>query len=115
MVKPIRRDLLIYEVSFYEKNTETSDSGWGGEPGEYKEPVAIKNVRLEPKDKIVTTGDGEEIQSDTTMFVDAVFSDKANWMYDSKVVFNGREYYVKQALPFYARENEVHHWEVRLA
>lgn len=115
MVKPIRRDLLIHSIDYYEKNAENSGGGWGGEPEEYKEPIVVSNVRVEPKNAIVRTADGEEIQSNTTLFVDKVFSSAANWVYDSKIVWDGQTFFIKGIDPYYARADVVHHWEVRLA
>lgn len=108
MVRPIRRDLLIHEVMYQEKG---EDSMWGS--GELKEAVPVRYVRLEPKTRVVASGEGNQVESDTTLFWDATFSTPVTWKEESKVTWNGKEKTVVGVDLYYDR-SRLHHAEVRL-
>lgn len=108
MAKPIRRSLLIHEVTML--NSEKEDS-WGDVvPGEDK---VIKYVRLDPKSKEMTSGTGEKIVSNTTLFWDATHSTPVEWKEQSKVKWGEKELTVEAVDYFYDR-SKLHHVEVRL-
>lgn len=114
LVKPIKRDLLIHSVMYHEKKIP-EDGIWGGSSSGYKAPILVERVRIEPKTTLSRNANGETVESNTTMYVDAVSSTEANWVFDSKIVWEGKDFFIKSVFPFYARENVVHHWEVHLA
>jgi len=109
VVKPIPLHLLIHTVEYheYDSNSPFQDS--------YKAPVSIEFVRVEPSNKLITNSNGESITSKATLFVDATFSNPIpNFVEKSKIVFEGKEYYVHVVDTLYAMINTPHHWELIL-
>ncbi|WP_374964617.1 putative minor capsid protein [Lysinibacillus sp. RS5] len=109
MVKPIPLHLLIHTVEYHEYDPE------GQFQDSYKDSVTINNVRVEPSSKVVTNSNGESVTSKATLFVDSTFSNPIpNFLEKSKIVFNGKEYYVHVVDTLYAMNNTPHHWELIL-
>jgi len=107
LAKPIQKRLLIHTVIYKEKQ---ADDGWGNE---YKEPVIINQVRIEPKTKLVRSNTGESVESTTTIFWDCVFSSPATFINGSKITFEGIEYELRQTDKFYDADR-LHHLELRV-
>lgn len=108
MSKPIKRSLLIHKVTYVPKNND--DLGWGEGPSE---AVTVENVRLEPKTKTSRTATGETVDSTTTLFWDATFSDPVDWELDSEVLWKGKRLVI-QGIDEYWDAEKLHHKEVRL-
>lgn len=109
MVKPIPLHLLIHTVEYheYDPNSQFQDS--------YKTPVSIEFVRVEPSNKLITNSNGESITSKATLFVDATFSNPIpSFVEKSKILFEGKEYYVHAVDTLYAISKTPHHWELTL-
>lgn len=109
VVKPIPLHVLIHTVEYHEYDPESSfqDS--------YKAHITINNVRVEPSSKVVTNSNGESVTSKATLFVDATFSNPIpKFVEKSKIVFNGREFYIQVVDELYALSNTPHHWELIL-
>lgn len=107
MAKPIRKKLLFHEIVYKEKQP---DDGWGNL---FKEPTTIKQIRVEPKTKLVRSSTGESVESTTTVFWDCVFSSPANFVNGSKITFDETEYELRQIDKFYDADR-LHHLELRL-
>lgn len=107
MARPIQKRLLIHEAEYLKK---IPDLGWGED---FDKPKILKLVRFEPKIRLVKTSTGDSVESDTTLFIDMVFSTKVSWEMDSKVIWEGKEYLVRGIDPYYDA-NRLHHLEVRL-
>jgi hypothetical protein len=109
VVKPIPLHVLIHTVEYHEYDPESSyqDS--------YKDPVTINNVRVEPSSKVVTNSNGESVTSKAIVFVDSTFSNPIpNFVEKSKIIFNGKEYYLQVVDTLYALSDTPHHWELIL-
>lgn len=108
MARPIPKHTLIHEVEYHEYEGERFTDG----PA-YKDPVIIKFVRLEFGSSVVMSADRKDILYDSLMFVDAKHSKPIpEFVEDSKVVFKGKELYIKKVNPVYARK--LHHYEIGL-
>lgn len=107
MVKPIRRNLLIHSV-IYKKYIEADM--WGNTQAE---PITLSNVRVEPKEILVTGTDNRQVNCNAILFHDTTFSTPCDWVLESKVVFNNREMTVK-AINEYYDDTRLHHTEVGL-
>ncbi|MBC2196815.1 putative minor capsid protein [Listeria booriae] len=107
MVRPIQRRLLPHSVGYREYITQ----GKHGE--EWKDSISITRVRVEPTNKVVTSSEGDEIQSNTRIFIDRVNSNPAFALAEkSKIIFDNKEYVVASVATLYASSTQVHHWEV---
>ncbi|WP_430535957.1 putative minor capsid protein [Listeria rocourtiae] len=107
MVRPIQRRLLIHDIEYQEYIAK-------GKHGEdWKRGIPIYRVRVEPTNKVVTSAEGDEIQSNTRIFIDRINSTPAFELAEkSKVIFDSKEYIVAAVSTFYAASPQVHHWEV---
>ncbi|OOR18164.1 MULTISPECIES: putative minor capsid protein [Bacillus cereus group] len=108
MAKPIRRSLLIHTIEYFEYKGE--DDTWSGSDN-YEPAVTIERVRVEPKNTVVSNGNGESLVTNTLLFHDSVHSTPVVFKEKSKVIFNGKEMIVKKAAEFYDRSS-LHHVEV---
>ncbi|MED1012133.1 putative minor capsid protein [Bacillus mycoides] len=111
MAKPIRRSLLIHTIEYLEYKGE--DDTWSGSDN-YKPAVKIERVRVEPKNTVVSNGNGESLIANTLLFHDSVHSTPVVFKEKSKVIFNGKEMTVSKVSDFYDR-NSLHHVEVLLS
>lgn len=105
--KPIKRSLLIHDVSYEERQ---NDNRWDED---YSPAVNVERVRVEPKIILITNSSGKSVQSNTTLFHDAVHSTACDFKVDSKVTFDGSTYTVGGVDYFYDNMR-LHHKEVRL-
>lgn len=110
MARPIRLSLLIHTVQYLEYIGENST--WGGS-GDYAPAVTIERVRVEPKQTVVSNGNGESIVMQSLLFHDSVYSTPIDFKDKSKIIFNGKEMIVKKINEFYDRSS-LHHVEVGL-
>ncbi|MED2978197.1 putative minor capsid protein [Bacillus swezeyi] len=109
MAKPIPKELLIHSISYEEF------SGKDRYGDTWKAPVNIDFVRVEPIERVTRNSNGEEITSQTTVFVDAVHSSPTpNFVEKSKVTFSGRTRFINEIREQYAKVNSIHHWELML-
>ncbi|PUW00765.1 putative minor capsid protein, partial [Cronobacter sakazakii] len=89
------------------------DDTWGGSEN-YAPAVKIERVRVEPKNTVVSNGNGESLVTNTLLFHDAVHSTPVVFKEKSKVIFNGKEMTVSKVSDFYDRSN-LHHVEVLIS
>ncbi|WP_077735635.1 putative minor capsid protein [Bacillus sonorensis] len=109
MAKPIPKELLIHSISYEEY------AGKGRHGDTWKAPINIDFVRVEPIERVTRNGNGEEITSQTTVFIDAVYSKPIpKFVEKSKVTFNGRTRFVNEIKEQYAKSASIHHWELML-
>ncbi|MFP3414995.1 putative minor capsid protein [Bacillus sp. SIMBA_074] len=110
MAKPIRRSVLIHTVEYLEYKGEGT---WGGSEN-YAPAKKIERVRVEPKNTVVSNGNGESLVTNTLLFHDSVHSTPVTFKEKSKVIFNGKEMTVSKVSDFYDR-GSLHHVEVLLS
>ena len=108
LFRPIQKRLLIHEVEY----SKYSKDNWAGES--YEEPININNVRIEPKTSLLKSGDGEEVQSSSLLFIDKTQSIPLLKLEEKdKVVFQNKEMTVQKVNVFY-NTKDIHHWELIL-
>lgn len=106
MVLPIPMTHLIHTVDYYEKID-------GRYEGSFAAPVIIEHVLLNYSYSMKKSGEGKEKVLKGILFIDCVNSHPVVEMKaGSKVVFDGKELFIKDIKPVYALE--LHHYEVEL-
>lgn len=111
-VRPIPRKLLIHTVEYHEK-VEDSRYSVG-----YSSPITINNVltslsRQVTASNSVRNGASENRVMKGMLFIDCVYSSPAMELKpQSKIIFEGQEFYVLKVTPIYAVS--LHHYEVEL-
>jgi hypothetical protein len=108
IIRPIPKQLLIHSI-VYEEYLGQGNFGesWG-------DPETIDCVRFEPKTAIRMDANGEEIETQGIIFLDAVNTPNCKPLkVKSKVTFNGIEMRVHACNPYYGF-NQVHHYEVEV-
>lgn len=108
-VQPIPLHLLIHKVEYhgYDKGSSYGEA--------YHAPVTIERVRLEPSNRLIKTSSNESVTSKGVLFIDALHTTPLiEFTEKSKVVMNGREFFVYVVEPIYATDATPHHWEVTL-
>lgn len=106
--RPIQKRLLIHDILYKEK-VEDSFEGV-----KYKEPVLIKNVRVEPTDKLIMTDNNKQIVSNTLVFIDSFYTlpdIRDTIKNEDIIIFEGREVIVKGVDRLYDN-TRLHHLEV---
>ncbi|WP_353625729.1 putative minor capsid protein [Bacillus sp. JCM 19041] len=109
-IKPIPRRLLIHTIKYEEF---LRDGSFGDE---FAEPVSFSFVRMEPKSSFRRNANGEEINLQGVLFLDAQNTpDYQRLKEKSKVHFKGREMRVYACEEYYAFDGKTpHHYEVEL-
>ncbi|MCC2397548.1 minor capsid protein [Bacillus cereus] len=111
MAKPIKRSLLIHEVTYQEYQVD--NSGWGGDEGSYGNPITVRNVRVEQLEKLLRSSTGDSVVYQNTLFWDAYHSTPIAFKQKDKVIFNGTEYTVESINTLYDGKR-IHHLEIVL-
>ncbi|WP_277630396.1 putative minor capsid protein [Atopococcus tabaci] len=106
MVMPIPAFLLIHTVQY----TPPSDGSWGSGNNN---PIAIENVRVEPKSDVVQSGVGVAVVSNTTLFWDAVNSTPVDFKEQGTITFQTDTYTIDKINEFFDEE-KLHHLELVL-
>lgn len=111
-IPQIPAELLIHSVAYFEYDPgERYGESW-------KDPVILERVRVEPLQKVIRGGNGDQVTSVATLFVDTVNSlpqPLPDFTLKSKILFNGREMYIAAPEPLYALDPAIpHHWEILL-
>lgn len=108
MVRPIPRRLLTDSI-IYQEYAGTESFG-----DTFLEPETIDNVRFEPSAVIRIDGNGEQIQTQGRIFLDALNTPQFKPLkIKSKVTFNGNEMRV-HASNSYSSFNKIHHLEIEV-
>ncbi|MBC1459070.1 putative minor capsid protein [Listeria newyorkensis] len=103
----IQRRLLIHDIEYKRYNSQ----GAYGES--WDDAITINRVRVQAVNRVVKSATGDDIQSNTLIFIDRIVSSPA-LRPDEKsiIIFDNREYHVVAVDDVYARGSNVHHWEV---
>lgn len=108
-IAPIPKIALIHSIEYKEKQ---SDDGW--DPVE-AEPTPINNVRVELKTSFIRTSTGKGEQYNALVFVDRVNSSQfPDFVAGSTIIFEGKEYELKDTNPIYDFGPLPHHYELGL-
>ena len=108
MIAPIPLYLLIHTV-IYEEYQDNSDGYGEG----YKDPVTLRNVRVEPVSSLRRSNTTETQTFNSILFFDMTHSTpQVNFVEKSKVTFNGQEMVVSKVNPMYSLK--LHHYEIEL-
>lgn len=104
-IPPIPKELLIHTIEYYEYD---SNSRYGDD---WKEPVTVEFVRVEPNRAMQNSVPFDEIESviGVTIFYDCTHSTPINVVTKSKIVWNSREMYLNSFDEMYGIETTPHH------
>lgn len=109
MTRPIQKRLLIHNVNVF-KYVEDG-GGWGNNyQGDMFE---LRNVRVEPTNKVLQGDNGVEIPANILIFVDAFYSTSVDINLKDRISFDGVQHEVVRIDKFYhGSQNTLHHLEV---
>lgn len=109
-MRPINPRILSHHIDYvpYEPDDTYQSDNWGV-------VERVRKVRVEPRTKLVRTSNGESVESNTRIFVDAVFSSKLDFADKGKIIFEGREMIIKAIDSFYSANGRLHHLEIYCA
>ncbi|WP_017728499.1 putative minor capsid protein [Halalkalibacterium ligniniphilum] len=107
-IKPIPRRFLIHSIEYEEF---VRDGSFGEE---FAPSETISFVLVQPKSELKRDSNGEEVQVQGVIFLDAVNTPKFKRLREkSKVKFNGNDYRIVACDALYAfKSNTPHHYEV---
>lgn len=114
-VIPIPLHMLIHTVEYHEYIGENGE--WGGSESSYAEPIILKRVRVQPNERLYNTSTGDSVTFQSILFHDSVNSSpsKQTFKEKSKIVWNGKEMFIKEVEPLYTTNaDRPHHTEVIL-
>ncbi len=107
-MKPIPRPLLIHSAELY----AVTDGAWQSE--EKTLLAKLKNIRVEPCEKLVVTSDNRSVTLVASLLYDCRNSSpEVTFEVGQQVVFGGREYRVETVEELYDKR-KLHHIEVGL-
>lgn len=108
MIRPMPLAMLIHKVTYEEY------LGEGRYGVEYKEPVLLKNVLVQPVSSLQRTSTGDSEAFNSLMFFDCVNSKPLDvkFVKDSKITFKGDEMILNRVNPIYTFN--LHHYELEL-
>ena len=108
MVSPMPKAILIHSVQYKEYE---GDGRFGKE---YKEPVTLGNVLVQPVSSISRTNNMNTVAFNSLMFYDCINSSpkNINFVKESIISFNGQEMEISRINPIYAFN--LHHYELEL-
>ncbi|MCM3404254.1 MULTISPECIES: putative minor capsid protein [Bacillaceae] len=109
MVKPIPKKVLIHFVTYEEY------LGKGRMDEEYKQPITLSNVLVQPVSNIKRSNIAEQKAFQSLLFFDVVNSSSEalfEFKEKSKVTFQGQRMTVNKVNPVHAFS--LHHYEVEL-
>lgn len=109
-MKPILRRLLPHNC-IYKKYL-----GNNGEGDNWEDGTLLSFIKIEKKVQLRVTSNGREIVGNARLFYDCVNSEGLtdDFISNSKIVFNHKEYLIVDIDTFYADSNKPHHYEVLL-
>lgn len=108
-LKPIPLKLLPSSVTYYAYNSDTGEgSSWGS-------ATTLLNVKVDEQKQFISNLNGREITGNAMLFYDCVNSSGLSAIptNESKVVYNGRTYYVVDT-DILRSEDTPHHYEILL-
>lgn len=110
MIKPIPKKLLPNSCTYAEYIKDT------GEGSLLKTSVTLSNVKIDEQKQFSYTSNGKEVVGNAILFYDLVNSAglTAEPINESKIVFNGKTYTIKDVDILRAYENAPHHYEILL-
>lgn len=109
MAKPIKKNLLIHEISVTPYDVKNNDDFYG-------ERTVVKHVRVEPIQKTITDQQGNTVGVSHLLFVDALHSTPfvaADYVVNTNIEFDGESLTVVAVEKLYTKV--LHHLEVLLA
>ena len=108
MIRPMPRAILIHSVQYKEY---VGEDRYGNS---FKEPIALKNVLIQPVSSIKRNNLGDSVSFDSLMFYDCTNSMPKNITFTKKsiITFNGDEMVVSKVNPIYTFN--LHHYELEL-
>ena len=108
MVSAMPKAILIHSVQYKEYKGE------GRYGKEYKEPITLKNVLIQPVSSINKSNDINTVAYNSLMFYDCTNSQprNINFTKDSIIVFNDEEMRINKVNPIYTFK--LHHYELEL-
>lgn len=109
-VPPIPIEVLIHTAEYHEYDGSPYGEG-------FKAPITLEFVRVEPKQSFLASGTNETVVADSLLIYDTVNSQPidVDFKEDSKIVFDGKEMYIKSVAKHYAFDPlKPHHQELRL-
>lgn len=108
-LKPIPLKLLPNSVTYYAYSTDTGEgSSWGS-------ATTLYNVKIDEQKQFISNQNGREIIGKAMLFYDCTNSSGLTGLplNESKIVFNGRTYYVVDT-DILRSEDTPHHYEILL-
>lgn len=108
MINPMPKAILIHSVEYKEYK------GKDRYGKEYKEPITLKDVLVQPVSSINRTGSADAISYNSLMFYDCVNSLPKNIKFtkESIITFNNEEMIINKVNPIYTFD--LHHYELEL-
>lgn len=108
MIRPMPLAVLIHTVTYEEYQKEDR---YGNN---FKKPVTLENVLVQPVSSISRTATGDQISYNSLMFFDCVNSlpSTIEFVKDSKITFNGKSMIIDKVNPIYTFD--LHHYELEL-
>lgn len=107
LIKSIPAILLIHSIVL--KTGKTVDD-WGNDT--YTTSTTVNKVRVEPKKRLVTNKDNQQVTTSAVMFVDARLSSYTAFNIDDTVSFNNKDYKIVSIDYLYT--DKLHHLEIGL-
>lgn len=108
MIRAMPKAILIHSVEYKEY------IGKGRYGKEYKEPITLENVLIQPVSSISRTNAMDSISYNSLMFYDCVNSlpKKVEFKKESIITFNSEEMIINKINPIYTFN--LHHYELEL-
>lgn len=107
-IKPIPIKLLSHQIRYEEY---ASSDGWDSE---FKDPIIISNVRIDPFRKLKRTTKSESINTSHILIIDRINSSSFHEFKErSKITWNNKIFEITKVNPIYGF-NEIHHYELEL-
>ena len=100
--------ILIHSVQYEEY------AGEGRYGKEYKDPITLRNVLIQPVSSISKTNIANTVAYNSMMFYDCTnsFPENVKFTKESLITFNGEEMVIGKVNPIYAFK--LHHYELEL-
>jgi len=110
MIKPIPKRMLVNSATYEEYIADT------GEGSSYATAVTLNNVKIDEQLQFSYSSNGKEVIGNAMLFYDLTNSSGLtnSPVNESKIIFNGKNYTIKNVDVLRANNNLPHHYEILL-